>query len=93
MQQNDDENAAAAAVTAAVAAVSGGGGDDDDIISGDGLLTSNGQFWFRNRKLLTPAFHFDVLRPYMKINNEAAHTLIVSQNVTSSIGYLVMPYL
>ncbi len=50
-------------------------------ISGDGLLTSSGPLWFRNRKLLTPAFHFDVLRPYMKIYNEAAQTMIVGWKV------------
>ncbi len=54
------------------------------VISGDGLLTSSGELWFRNRKLLTPAFHFDVLRPYAKINNEAAHILIVSQHVRAT---------
>ena len=43
---------------------------------GDGLLLSSGQKWFRNRKLLTPGFHFDVLKPYMAIYNQAANTLI-----------------
>ena len=43
---------------------------------GDGLLLSSGQKWFRNRKLLTPAFHFDVLKPYMAIYNNAADSLI-----------------
>ncbi len=51
------------------------------MLSGDGLLTSSGPLWFRNRKLLTPAFHFDVLRHYMKIYNEAAQTLIVGLKI------------
>ncbi|XP_069101524.1 cytochrome P450 4F6-like [Argopecten irradians] len=38
---------------------------------GDGLVVSNGTKWERNRKLLTHAFHFDVLRPYITIYNEA----------------------
>ncbi|XP_060074007.1 cytochrome P450 4F6-like [Ylistrum balloti] len=43
---------------------------------GDGLVTSNGKKWERNRKLLTPAFHFDVLRPYVKIYNDAADIVL-----------------
>lgn len=46
--------------------------------TGEGLLLSSGEKWFRNRRLLTPAFHFDVLKPYVKIYNEAATILIVS---------------
>ena len=45
---------------------------------GEGLLNANGDKWARNRRLLTPAFHFDVLKPYMSVYNDAATTLIVS---------------
>ncbi|XP_064612105.1 ultra-long-chain fatty acid omega-hydroxylase-like [Liolophura sinensis] len=38
---------------------------------GDGLLTSDGQKWARNRRLLTPAFHFDILKPYIHVYNSA----------------------
>ena len=45
---------------------------------GDGLLVSRGQKWARNRRLLTPAFHFDILKPYLTIKNRAADVLLVS---------------
>ncbi|XP_060083496.1 cytochrome P450 4A25-like [Ylistrum balloti] len=43
---------------------------------GEGLLVSNGDRWARSRRLLTPAFHFDILRPYVGIYNEASTLLL-----------------
>ncbi|XP_072030702.1 ultra-long-chain fatty acid omega-hydroxylase-like [Amphiura filiformis] len=43
---------------------------------GDGLLLSTGKKWARNRRLLTPGFHFDVLKPYAKIFQGSANDLV-----------------
>ena len=45
---------------------------------GDGLLISKGKKWARNRRLLTPAFHFDILRPYVTVHNNSVEVLMVS---------------
>ncbi|XP_078620306.1 ultra-long-chain fatty acid omega-hydroxylase-like [Branchiostoma floridae x Branchiostoma japonicum] len=43
---------------------------------GDGLLTSEGSKWQRNRRLLTPAFHFDILKHYVKLFSESTDVLL-----------------
>ncbi|XP_031345430.1 cytochrome P450 4c3-like isoform X2 [Photinus pyralis] len=43
---------------------------------GTGLLTSTGQKWKSQRKLLTPTFHFQILEKYMKIFNRQSNTFI-----------------
>ncbi|WAR07531.1 CP4FN-like protein [Mya arenaria] len=43
---------------------------------GEGLLVANGQKWARNRRLLTPAFHFDILKPYTNVFNASADVLV-----------------
>ncbi|XP_021518139.2 cytochrome P450 4F6 isoform X2 [Meriones unguiculatus] len=42
---------------------------------GDGLLLSAGKKWSHHRRLLTPAFHFDILKPYVKIFNKSVNTM------------------
>ena len=46
---------------------------------GPGVLIANGEQWFRSRRLLTPAFHFDILKPYVHVYNECTDVLLVSQ--------------
>ena len=47
---------------------------------GEGLLLAGGKKWSRNRRLLTPAFHFDILKPYMDIYNKEVEILLVSSD-------------
>ena len=44
---------------------------------GEGLLLAGGQKWARNRRLITPAFHFDILKPYIDVNNKCADVMLV----------------
>ena len=46
--------------------------------SGEGLLVANGDRWARSRRLLTSAFHFDILRPYALVFADSANLLVVS---------------
>ncbi|XP_020293219.1 cytochrome P450 4C1-like [Pseudomyrmex gracilis] len=43
---------------------------------GNGLLTSTGKQWHRDRKLLTPTFHFSILKQFAVIMSDKAKNLI-----------------
>uniref|UniRef100_A0A8C8DS53 aromatase n=1 Tax=Oryzias sinensis TaxID=183150 RepID=A0A8C8DS53_9TELE len=45
-------------------------------LEGNGLLVSKGQKWFRHRRLLTPGFHYDVLKHYVKLMSESAQVML-----------------
>ncbi|XP_045845996.1 cytochrome P450 4F2 isoform X3 [Meles meles] len=42
---------------------------------GDGLLLSAGNKWGSHRRMLTPAFHFNILKPYVKIFNGSVNVM------------------
>uniref|UniRef100_A0A8C6ZWL4 Cytochrome P450 4B1-like n=1 Tax=Nothoprocta perdicaria TaxID=30464 RepID=A0A8C6ZWL4_NOTPE len=43
---------------------------------GEGLLVTSGAKWFQHRKLLTPAFHYDVLKPYMRLMSDSVKVML-----------------
>ncbi|XP_053397274.1 cytochrome P450 4F1-like [Mercenaria mercenaria] len=53
---------------------------------GEGLLTANGEKWARNRRLLTPAFHFEILKPYTKVFNQSADIFVKKISAKAEVG-------
>ncbi|XP_036612350.1 cytochrome P450 4A11-like isoform X2 [Trichosurus vulpecula] len=43
---------------------------------GKGLLVLNGSVWFQHRRLLTPAFHSDILKPYVALMADSARVML-----------------
>ncbi|XP_053374970.1 cytochrome P450 4A2-like isoform X3 [Mercenaria mercenaria] len=43
---------------------------------GEGLTISGGKKWERNRRLLNPAFHFDILSGYVDVMNDVTDSLL-----------------
>lgn len=44
---------------------------------GEGLLIAGGFKWKRSRHLLSPAFHYDILKPYVKVYKSCTDHLVV----------------
>lgn len=43
---------------------------------GEGLITSSGQHWHTHRKIITPAFHFNILEKFVEVFNEKGAVLM-----------------
>ncbi|XP_067391739.1 cytochrome P450 4B1-like [Emydura macquarii macquarii] len=43
---------------------------------GKGLLILHGPKWFQHRKLLTPGFHYDVLKPYVSLMADSVKVML-----------------
>ena len=54
--------------------------------AGESVLTGSGPKWQRTRRLLTPSFHFAILKPYVKVFSECTDVLLVS-GAASTVDY------
>uniref|UniRef100_A0A8C5WKC4 Cytochrome P450 n=1 Tax=Leptobrachium leishanense TaxID=445787 RepID=A0A8C5WKC4_9ANUR len=43
---------------------------------GKGLLILSGETWFQHRRLITPAFHYDVLKAYIKLISDSTNVML-----------------
>ncbi|NXK32018.1 CP4B1 protein, partial [Piprites chloris] len=44
--------------------------------TGEGLLISHGTKWFQHRKMITPAFHYDVLKSYVTLISDSVKVML-----------------
>ncbi|KAM8929973.1 cytochrome P450 4B1-like [Pelodytes ibericus] len=61
---------------------------------GKGLLVLSGQKWFQHRRLLTPGFHYDVLKPYVKLMSECTKVMLdeLQKGLTAEESIDIFPY-
>ncbi|XP_016995691.2 cytochrome P450 4d1 isoform X2 [Drosophila takahashii] len=52
----------------------------------EGLLVSSGRKWHRRRKIITPAFHFRILEPYVEIFDRQSLRLVEELRLKRSRG-------
>ncbi|GLH09718.1 Cytochrome P450 4C1 [Gryllus bimaculatus] len=62
---------------------------------GTGLLTSSGAKWHSHRKLITPAFHFNILVSFVEVFADKSEILVsrLEKEVGNSKGFDVYPYI
>lgn len=52
-------------------------------VLGKGLLTLMGDKWIQHRRLVTPGFHYEILKSYIKVMSESAHVMLVCIRISS----------
>ena len=57
---------------------------------GEGLLLAEGMKWFRNRRLLTPAFHYKILKDYVPVYNSCLSVLLDKWSESAQKGESVL---
>ncbi|KAL2743402.1 cytochrome P450 4C1-like isoform X2 [Vespula maculifrons] len=55
----------------------------------NGLITSNGDTWQQRRKILTPSFHFNILKHFLITFNEEAKCLVTSLKEETKDGPII----
>ena len=59
-----------------------------------GLLTSSGEKWLQRRRLITPSFHFDILKDFLIVINEHAETFVkMLKKVNKSEKIVLKPFI
>lgn len=60
---------------------------------GDSTVTANGERWFKMRRLVTPAFHFQILEDFVKVFDEQSKVLVQKLGEANGDVIDVPPYL
>ncbi|CRK87607.1 CLUMA_CG001403, isoform A [Clunio marinus] len=60
---------------------------------GDGLLISSGKKWFQRRKIITPAFHFQILERFVETMDEQGKVLIEVLNKFNGEDINIYPFI
>lgn len=56
--------------------------------TGKGLLILHGPKWFQHRRLLTPGFHYEILKYYVPLVADSAKVMLVG--IDTDVAVLVL---